>query len=93
MTQKNDIRKRYYEQGKNISEISRETGYDRKTIRRYVEQTDWNIEPATEKKLGRPTKLTPYKEQIDLWLERKIKNLDASSDISIFGGSVRRLRA
>ncbi|MGI6752599.1 MAG: IS21 family transposase [Anaerovoracaceae bacterium] len=73
MTQKNDIRKRYYEQGKNISEISRETGFDRKTIRRYVEQTDWNIEPEAEKKMGRPRKLTPYKEQIDLWLEEDKK--------------------
>ena len=51
MTQINLITKMFYEEGKNISQISRETGYDRKTIRSYIDKTDWNIElPAVYQK-------------------------------------------
>ncbi len=35
MTQVHDIRKMYFEEGKSITEISRQTGHDRKTIRIY----------------------------------------------------------
>ncbi len=36
------IRTLYFEEGKNITEISRLTGRDRKTIRYYIEKEDWN---------------------------------------------------
>jgi len=40
MTQIKDIRKMYFEEGKNISEIARETGHDRKTVRAYLDKED-----------------------------------------------------
>jgi len=68
MTYKKDIRKLFYEQGLNISQISKETGIDRKTARQIISRTDWN-EPIEKKNtMGRPTKIGPYKEIIDGWL-------------------------
>ncbi|AEV67931.1 transposase [Acetivibrio clariflavus DSM 19732] len=69
MTQKNHIRKMYYEQGISISQISRETNFDRKTIRKYIDKTDWNEDPIDKiVKRGRPEKLKPFKDTIDKWL-------------------------
>jgi transposase len=68
MTQKNDIRKMFYGQGRSISEIARETGFDRKTIRQYVNQTDWNLAVEGKSTAGRPIKIDQYKEIIDAWL-------------------------
>ena len=42
MTQIRDIRKMYFEEGKNVSQISKETGHDRKTIRGYLNKEYWN---------------------------------------------------
>jgi hypothetical protein len=36
------IRQLYYGQGKNIPTIIAETGYDRKTICKYIDMTDFN---------------------------------------------------
>ncbi len=68
MTQRNSIRKQYYEQGKNISEISKESGYDRKTVRKCITQTDFNFEVNRMSNAGRPPKLAPFHEVIDSWL-------------------------
>lgn len=68
MTQKNDIRKLFYEQGMNISQIARETGNDRKTVRQYINQHNWNTPPKEKFSVGRPAKLEPFKETIDKWL-------------------------
>ena len=55
-----------------ISEIHRMTGVDRKTIRKYLEMQDFSPEiPQTVK---RPSKLDPYKEIIDGWLEEDKRN-------------------
>ena len=43
MTQVHDIRKKYFEEGKTISTISKETGFDRKTVRGYLNKEDFNI--------------------------------------------------
>jgi len=64
------IRSLFYEQGKNISEISRETGMDWKTVRKYIDMDDFNPvapAPASEKVLC--PKLDPFKPLIDQWLE------------------------
>ena len=58
----------YFEEGKNISEISRMTGHDRKTIDLYLKKEDWNIAPKqTVDEIPFP-KLEPFKAEIDRWL-------------------------
>lgn len=68
MTQVHYIRKLYFETGRNISQIARETGYDRKTVRYYLEKDDWNgaIPPANHS--ASYPKLESYKAEINLWL-------------------------
>lgn len=68
MTQVHDIRKMFFEEGRTISEIARETKRDRKTIRFYLDKEDWNdAAPAAEITASFP-KLDPYKPEIDTWL-------------------------
>ena len=62
-----DLRKMYFEDGENISQIQKKTGFDRKTIRKFIDKKDWNDpvhEPAT-----RESKLDVFKEEIDGWLK------------------------
>ena len=75
MTQVHDIRKLYFEEGKNISAISKQTGLDRKTIRGYMEKDDFNSKISSANKEASFLKLEPYKEEINLWLteDRKAK--------------------
>ena len=40
----NDIRERYFDKGQNISQISRETGQDRKTVRDHINMNDFSTE-------------------------------------------------
>ncbi len=69
MTQIQDIRKMYFEEGRNISQIARETGHDRKTVREYLNKENWNKElPKVRKEAAYP-KLDPYKPDIDTWLK------------------------
>ena len=68
MTQINHIRKLYYEEGKSITEISRETGRDRKTVRVYIEKEDWNEMRSEVGKESEFPKLDPFKTMIDEWL-------------------------
>lgn len=70
MAEIHDIRNKYFQEGKTISEISRETKRDRKTIRTYIEMDDWNQE-APQKIKQPPTfqKLDEFKLEIDQWLE------------------------
>ncbi len=67
MTQKNHIRKMFYEQGLTISEIAKETKNDRKTVRKYLNQKNWTEKPQKMKDKGK-SKLDPFKETIDQWL-------------------------
>ncbi len=41
----NSIREMFFLKGMNKPEIARETGIDRKTIRKYINQDDWNMVP------------------------------------------------
>jgi transposase len=68
MTQVNDIRKKYFEEGKNITEISRETGRDRKTVKMYLEKEDWNVEKVKSLLEREFPKLDLFKTDIDEWL-------------------------
>ena len=68
MTEVHEIRRQYYEEGKSITEVSRQTGRDRKTVRMYLEKEDWNEgEPGSIAEAEFP-KLEPYKKDIDVWL-------------------------
>lgn len=68
MTEVHNLRKLYYEEGKSITEISKETGRDRKTVRMYLEKEDWNEnQPGILKGVEFP-KLDPFKADIDAWL-------------------------
>lgn len=65
-----DIRFRFYVKGENISQISDALKLDWKTVRKYVDKTDFN-EPAPKpaSKQHFCPKLNPYKSAIDKWLE------------------------
>lgn len=68
------IRRLYYEQGKNIPTIIAETGYDRKTICKYIDMTDFNIpEPKVKDPENICPKLDNYKPLIDEWLAGDMK--------------------
>lgn len=69
MDQIKDIRRLFYEQDKNISEIANLTGYNRKTVTKYVDMDDFSPKaprPASEIKYE--SKLDPHKPLIDSWL-------------------------
>ena len=69
MDQIHDIRNRFYEKGENISQIAEALHLDWRTVRKYIDQTDFNSpppKPALEKQFC--PKLDPYKEMIDSWL-------------------------
>lgn len=73
MTETDNIRKAFFEEGKNISVISRKFARDRKTVRKYINQEDFNeASPSAERSSGK-SKLDPYKEEIDTWLEDDMK--------------------
>lgn len=73
MTQVQDIRKLYFKEGMNISQISKETGRDRKTVRMYLEKDDWNEAIPSAPKDSTFPKLSSFKSTIDQWLEEDRK--------------------
>ena len=73
MDQIHHIRALYYEQGRNISDIAKETGYNWKTIAKYIDKTDFNEQKAPPKQQFCP-KLDPFKPVIDSWLDEDKKH-------------------
>jgi hypothetical protein len=71
MIQINHIRDLSHHRGKSIRAISRETGYNFRTVAKYIGKTDFNTAP--KKKRGRPSKLDPVKPYIDTWLTEDLK--------------------
>ncbi len=69
MTQIQDIRKMYFDEGKNITTIGKESGVDRKTIRKYISIEDWNTKEKSADAEPDFPKLEPYKNEIEEWLE------------------------
>ena len=68
MTEVHNLRKLYYDEGKNITEISKQTGRDRKTVRQSLNKEDWNEnQPHPLTGIEFP-KLGPFKAEIDGWL-------------------------
>ncbi len=64
------IRSLYYEQGEtNIAEIERITGFNRKTVEKYIDMKDFSEKPPEPLTVRvKPSKLDPYKPLIDSWL-------------------------
>jgi len=62
-----DLRKMYFEDGENISQIQKKTGFDRKTIRKFINKKDWN--DLVQVPIERESKLDRFKPEIDQWLE------------------------
>lgn len=91
MTQSYDIRKRFFEEGQTISQIARETGHDRKTVRERIERDDWN-----EKRKSVPTdptfpKLEPFKATIDKWLleDKKAKRKQRHTALRVYNRLIK----
>jgi transposase len=68
MAKVHDIRKAFFEEGHSVSRIAEEQGIDRKTVRKYIDQEDWN-QPAKKPPRSRPGILESFKPTIDAWLE------------------------
>ncbi|MGL5208360.1 IS21 family transposase [Cetobacterium sp.] len=68
MTQINYIRNLYFNEGKTKAEISRITKLDIKTVRKYIEKQDFNLEVSKPHNFGISI-LDPFKEIIDKWIE------------------------
>ena len=67
MTEITNLRKMYFEDGENISQIQKKTGFDRKTIRKLIDKKDWN--DPVQVPAPRESKLDKYKAEIDGWLK------------------------
>jgi transposase len=72
MAKRDYIREAFFKKGKSKSEIARETGVDRKTVRKYIEQEDWNVKFSEKRKTK--GKLDFWKPIIDGWLEEDVKH-------------------
>jgi len=65
------IRFEHREKGKSLRRIAQETGFNFRTVRKYVEMEDFNIKKkAIHTRKG---KLDPYRETIDKWLTEDLK--------------------
>lgn len=70
MTQIDLIKKAYFEEGLNVSELAERFNHDRKTIRKYLNKEDWNKQAPTSVQIEKTfVKLEPYKKDINQWLE------------------------
>ncbi len=67
MAQINFIRQLFFEKGLNYAKISRATGFDVKTVTKYIRMEDYN-QPLPKPRQIRGSKLDKYKEQIDKWM-------------------------
>ncbi len=67
MPQIDDIR-RLWSERRDVTEIARVTGHDRKTARKYLQMEDFSPEAPAPKAKG-PSKLDPFKGYIDRTLE------------------------
>ncbi len=72
MAQVNRIRELFFEKGLKYAEISRATGFDVKTVKKYIDMEDFNPKPKAQP--PRPSKLDPFKDTIDGWLENDKQN-------------------
>ena len=70
MTEIDHIRDAYFNKGESISEIAKKFSKDRKTVRKYIQQDNFNVSlPAVGKESRAQPKLEPYIATVDGWLE------------------------
>jgi len=70
MDQIHHIRQLYFEQGMNLTEIEAATGFNWKTVKKYVDMEDFSQAPPKPKSEGKyDSKLDVFKPLIDSWLE------------------------
>jgi len=68
MAEQQDIRKAYFNEAKTISDIAKEYGVDRKTVRKYINKEDWNEAIVADVHSERARILDPHLETIERWL-------------------------
>ena len=69
MDQIHHIRELFFEQGLNLSDIAEATGFNWKTVRKYVDMEDFNIPSKNLRPDKHFSKLDLYKPTIDKWLK------------------------
>ncbi len=67
------IRTMYFNQGKKVSEICEISGFDRKTINKYLKIEDFSKKTSEKLSSKKSLKLAKYKSEIDEWLEEDKK--------------------
>ena len=84
MANLDNIRNLNNEKGLNVSEIHRKTGFDHKTIKKYLDQDDFNLKPLIKEQ--RASILAPYHLVIDQWLndDKKAKRKQRHTAKRIF---------
>jgi transposase len=68
--QKHHIKYLNFHKGQSLRSIAKDTGHNFRTIRKYAQETDFNL--PEKKKKGRPSKLEPVKPIIDTWLKEDL---------------------
>jgi transposase len=94
MTEAHDIRRLYFEEGRSITQISHDTGRDRKTIRFYLEREDWNEAPPKPPPVKDFPKLAKFKVDIDEWLleDRKVRRKQRHTARRVYDRLVEKYR-
>lgn len=72
LAEQNKIRDLFFNQGQSISEIKRITGFDRKTIRKYI-KFEATLNKPKKNKINKSFKIDLYKNDIDSWMEEDRK--------------------
>ena len=71
MLQIQHIKNQSLNKGRSMRSIARETGHNFRTIKKYIEQSDFN--QPVKRRSGRPSKLDTVKPIIDSWLAEDLK--------------------
>lgn len=94
MTEAHDIRRLYFEEGRSITQISHDTGRDRKTIRLYLDKADWNEAPPKPPAGADFPKLAPFKADIEEWLleDKRVKRKQRHTAKRVYDRLVEKYR-
>jgi transposase len=82
MAQVNCIREMFFEKGMKYADIARATGYDVKTVKKYICMEDFN-QPPPKLIEKRGSKLDGYKKEIDAWLDNAASAYSSGSNVIV----------